>query len=108
MSFSSFSSQKSNDKQPNPKKKNLTLQGPFVDFKGSCLVHPMSSHTWGNSFNNPKNKTLEGQKINTQHDKHHGQGYFYLTKGQGCGQGLGHHFYNAPHLPNSLPTLYIE
>ena len=68
----------------------------------------MSTHTWGDCFNNPKNKASEGPNNKIQHDKNHGQGYFYSTRGQGCGQGCGHHFYNAPHIPNPFPTLYIK
>ena len=45
-------------------RKNTRSQGPFVDFWGPCPVHPMSSHTWGDCFNNPKNTTSEGQDIN--------------------------------------------
>ena len=91
-----------------PRKTHSTSQGPFVDFRGPCPVHPMSTHTWGDCFNNPKNKVTEGPNNKIQHERNHGQGHFYLTRGQGCGQGQGCHFYNAPCLPNPFPTLYIE
>lgn len=86
----------------------MTLQGPFIDLCGPCPVHLMSSHTWGDCFNNPKNKALDGPNNNAQHGKNHGQGYFYLTRGWEQGHGYGHHFYSAPHIPNPFPTLYIE
>jgi hypothetical protein len=71
--------------------KNTSSQGPFVDFRGPCPVHPMSSHTWGDCFNNPKNKALEGQNSNLHSmEIHSGCGYHYLTRGQGRGYGCGH------------------
>ena len=91
-----------------PRKTHSNSQGPFIDFRGPCPVHPMSTHTWGDCFNNPKNKVTEGPNNKIQHERNHGQGHFYLTRGQGCGQGQGCHFYNAPCLPNPFPTLYIE
>ena len=87
-----------------PRKIQLNSQGPFIDFHGPCPVHPMSTHTWGDCFNNPKNKVSEGPNNKIQHNKKHGQGYFYLTRGR----GRGCHFYNAPCLPNPFPTLYIK
>ena len=42
-----------------------TVSGPFIDFQGPCPAHPMSSHTWKDCFNTPKNKTLDGQHDNT-------------------------------------------
>ena len=64
-----------------PQKNNSNNPGPFVDFKGPCLVHPMSSHTWGDCFNNPKNKTAEGQNINPHNiESQNRHGYYYLTR----------------------------
>ena len=48
-----------------PRKIKTISQGPFVDFKGPCPVHPMSSHTWGGCYNNPKNKASNGQDNST-------------------------------------------
>ena len=62
--------------------KNTGIQGPFVDFWGPCPVHPMSSHTWGDCFNNPKNKTSEGQNNNLHSmETHSGHGYHFSTRG---------------------------
>ena len=89
--------------------KNTGIQGPFVDFWGPCPVHPMSSHTWGNCFNNPKNKASEGQNSNLHSmETHSGCGYHYSTRGQGCGFGCGHGSYNVPCLTISFPTSYIQ
>ena len=41
-----------------PRKNKPMTTGPFIDFRGTCPVHPMSSHTWGDCFNNPKNKSF--------------------------------------------------
>ena len=68
----------------------------------------MSTHTLGDCFNNPKNKVSEGPNNKIQHERNHGQGYFYSTRGRGRRQGCERHFYNAPRLPNPFPTLYIE
>ena len=63
-------------------RKNTGIQGPFVDFWGPCPVHPMSSHTWGDCFNNPKNKTSEGQNNNLHSmETHSGHGYHFSTRG---------------------------
>ena len=40
-------------------KSRTNTQGLFVGYLGHCLVHPISSHTWEDCFNNPKNKTSE-------------------------------------------------
>ena len=42
-----------------PCKLNSNIQGPFIDFQGPYPVHPMSSHVWGDCFNNPKDRTFE-------------------------------------------------
>ena len=44
-------------------------QGPFAVYQGPCPVHPMSSHTLGDCFNNLKNKTSEGQHNNNNLNK---------------------------------------
>ena len=63
-------------------RKNTSSQGPFVDFRGPCPVHPMSSHTWGDCFNNPKNKASEGQNSNLHSmEGHSGCRYYYSTRG---------------------------
>ena len=92
-------------------KPKTNSQGPFVDFPGPCPVQPISSHTWGDCYNNPKNKTLEGQHCNNNNnnpnkDSHYRQGKYSFLRGQGHGCGCG--TYNAPHLPNPFPTLYIQ
>ena len=95
-----------NDRIP---QKNTGIQGLFADFWGPCPVHPMSSHTWGDCFNNPKNKASEGQNSNPHSmETHSGHGYHYSTRGQGRGFGCGHGSYNVPCLTNPFPTLYIQ
>jgi hypothetical protein len=62
--------------------KNTGIQGPFVGFWGPCPVHPMSSHTWGDCFNSPKNKASECQNRNLHSmEIHSGCGYHYSTRG---------------------------
>ena len=92
-----------------PRKNKPMASGPFIDFRGTCPVHPMSSHTWGDCFNIPKNKALDGQHDNTRHNvNHYSRGCYYMSRGRGHGQGLGHHSNNVPLLTNPFPTLYIE
>ena len=92
-----------------PRKTKSTVIGPFIDFWGPCPVYPMSSHTWGDCFNNPKNKALDGQHDNTRHNAHHySRGSYYMSRGRGCGLGQGRHSNNVPLLTNPFPTLYIE
>ena len=59
--FSSSFQNRQNNMDCIPCKQKTNNQGPFVDFKGTCPVHPMASHAWGDCFNNPKNKTSESQ-----------------------------------------------
>ena len=67
-------------------KKTSVQSGPFIDYKGPCPVHPMSSHTWGDCHNNLKNKATGGQHNNTQSNAHHYKGgNFYVSRGHGCG-----------------------
>ena len=69
----------------------------------------MSSHTWGDCFNNPKNMALDSQHDNIQHNvNHYGRGNYYVSRNQGHGQEHGHYTNNAPCLPNPYPTLYIK
>ena len=69
----------------------------------------MSFQTWGDCYNNPKNKTMGGQHNNTQSNElHYKLGNFYVSRGCGRGQGCGHFNNNYPCLPNPFPTLYIE
>ena len=71
----------------------------------------MSSHTWGDCFNNPKNKILNDQHDNTWHNAYHySQGSSYVSRGRGRGQGHGRGNYsnNVHLLTNPFPTLYIE
>ena len=90
-------------------KNNTIDQSPFVHFWGPCPVHPMSSHTWGDCFNNPKNKASEGQNSNLHSMENHSErGYHYLARGQGWGYGCGHGSFNVPCLTNPFPTLYIQ
>ena len=90
-------------------KNNTIDQSPFVHFWGPCPVHPMSSHTWGDSFNNPKNNTAEGQNINPRTmESHSGHRYYYSTRGQGRGYGHECSSFNVPCLTNPFPTLYIQ
>ena len=87
------------------------MSGPFINFWGPCPVHPMSSQTWGNSFNNPRNKTLDGQHDNTWHNvNHYSCGNYYMSRGKGCRQGQGqeNNSNNVPLLINPFSTLYIE
>ena len=91
-----------------PRKMKTNSQGPFIIFKGPCPVHPMSSHTWGGCYNNPKNKTLNGQDNSTWHDNSHSWSQYYSTTGQEYGRGHGRNDNNAPQLTNPFPTLYIE
>ena len=91
-----------------PRKMKTNSQGPFIDFKGPCPVHPMSSHTWGGCYNNPKNKASSGQDNSTQHDNIHVRSQYYSTRGRGYGRGRGRNYNNTPQLTNPFPTLYIE
>ena len=92
-----------------PQKTNSAQSGPFIDYKGPCPVHPMSSHTWGDCHNNPKNKAMGGQHNNTQSNAHHYKGgNFYASRGCRRGQGHGHFNNNYPCLTNTFPTLYIK
>ena len=83
-----------------------------MDFQGPYPVHPMSSHTWGDCYNNPKNKTSEGQHNNNNpnKDSHFRHGNYSFPRGQGRGHGYGCRCgsYNVPYLPNPCPTLYIH
>ena len=61
----------------------------------------------GDCFNNTKNKALDGQHDNTQHNvNHYEHDSSYVSRGQGCGQGC--YTINVPLLTNPFPTLYIE
>ena len=91
-----------------PRKMKTNSQGPFIDFKGPCPVHPMSSHTWGGCYNNPKNKASNSQDNSTWHDNSHVQSQYYSTRGRGYGRGRGCNYNNMPRLTNLLPTLYIK
>ena len=91
-----------------PRKIKTISQGPFVDFKGPCPVHPMSSHTWGGCYNNPKNKASNSQDNSTRHDNSHVRSQYYSSRGRGYGRGCGRNFNNTPWLTNPLPTLYIK
>ena len=91
-----------------PRKEKLNSQGPFVDFKGPCPVHPMPSHTWGGCYNNPKNKALNCQDNSTWHDNSHGWSQYYSTRGHGYGRGCGCNYNHTPQLTNPFPTLYVE
>ena len=74
-----------------PQKTNSTQLGPFIDYKGPCPIHPMSSHTWGDCYNNPKNKDIGSQHNNTQSNAYHyKQDKFHVSRGCGRGQGRGH------------------
>ena len=88
--ISIFLTERSNRHGLYPKENKSMVSGPFIDFWGPCPIHPMSSHTWGDCFNNPKNKTLDSQHDNTQHNvNHYGCGNYYVSRGQGYGQGWG-------------------
>ena len=93
-------------------KSKTNSQGPFVDYQGPCPIHIMSSHTWEDCYNNPKNETSEGQHFNNNpnEESHSGQRYYYTYRGWGQGQGqeCGWGSYNVPHLSNPSPTLYIQ
>ena len=92
-----------------PRKQKTNNQGPFVDFKGPCPVHPMASHAWGDCFNNPKIKTSESQYNNNRNqDRQYGCSYNYSTRGCGNGYGRGHNNRNLPQITNPYPSLYIE
>ena len=91
-----------------PRKMKTNSQGPFIDLKGPCSVHPMSSHTWGGCYNNPKNKASNGQDNSTQHDNSHVQSQYYSSRGRGYGRGCGRNYNNTPRATNPLPTLYIK
>ena len=79
-----------------PRKVKINPQGPFIDFKGPCPVHPMSSHTWGGCSHNPKNKALNGQDNSTQYDNSQSQSQYYSTRGQGYDRGCGHNYDDTP------------
>ena len=83
-----------------------------MNFQRPCPVQPMSSHTWGDCFNNPQNKTSESQHINTNpnKDSHFRHRKYSFPRGQGCGRGYRHRHgsYNVSCLPNPFPTLYIQ
>ena len=71
----------------------------------------MSSHTWGDCYNNPKNEAMGGQHNNTQSNEHHyKRDNFYASRGHRHGQGQGRgRFNNYYHcLTNPFPTLYIK
>ena len=74
----------------------------------------MSSHTWGDCCNNPKNKTSEGQHNNNNNDpnkdSHYRHRNYSFPRGQGHGHGYRHGrgSYNIPCLPNLFLTLYIQ
>ena len=54
--FSSSFQNRQNNMDCIPRKQKTNNQGPFVDFKGPCPVHPTASHAWGDCFNNPMRK----------------------------------------------------
>ena len=45
--FSSSFQNRQNNIDRIPRKQKPNNQGPFVNFKGPCPVHPMASHAWG-------------------------------------------------------------
>ena len=88
-----------------PQKLKIHTQGPFGDFWGPYPAHPISSHTWGDCYNSPKNKTSEGQHSNKCNNESHNECKEYFSpRGQGCGRGS----YYVPWLPNPFPISYIQ
>ena len=88
-----------------PHNTNIGTCGVFLDYNGTCPVHPTPTHTWGDCFNNPKNTFTGSQNVRNQdRGGQTGCGLYYYNQ-QGRKSGCG--YYNPSQL-TSLPTLYIQ